>query len=76
MLLFAITLPGCTQPNEAEYLLRTQGFKNIQVTGYNFFACSEDDMFHTGFSAIAPNGQRVSGTVCGGWLKGKTVRFD
>ena len=29
--------------------------------------------FKTGFEATAPNGERISGTVCEGWFKGKLL---
>lgn len=68
-------LSGCTAPDEAARVLTSMGFTQVTVTGYNAFACSEDDVFHTGFTARSPTGQFVSGTVCSGWLKGATVRF-
>jgi len=70
-------LSGCTDASKATSVLTAQGYKEIQITGYNFFACSDDDFYHTGFSAKSPNGSSVNGTVCSGILfKGATVRFD
>ena len=36
-------LTACTDSGTAQRVLQEQGFKNIQITGYEFFACSEDD---------------------------------
>lgn len=67
---------SCTNAEEAKRVLEAQGFKNIEITGYNFFGCGKDDTFHTGFIAIGQNGQAVEGTVCSGmFFKGSTVRF-
>ena len=69
-------LTACTNPQKAEKVLTSQGYKDIKITGYNFAACSKDDWYHTGFTAISPNGSLVEGTVCEGLLfKGSTVRF-
>lgn len=73
---FAATLIGCTQPEEARKILEAQGLTNITITGYNAFACSEDDNYSTGFEATSVNGTRVKGTVCKGMLKGATVRYE
>ena len=70
-------LSGCTDAPKATSVLTAQGYKDIQITGYNFAACSKDDFYHTGFSATSPSGQRVNGTACSGLLfKGTTLRFD
>lgn len=72
-----ILLGGCTQPDGATKHLLDAGYTNVEITGYNFFACSEDDIAHTGFRATGPTGRQVSGTVCGGvFLKGATIRLD
>jgi len=71
-----LLLTGCTSQQDAERALDGAGFTNIQMTGYNFMACSEDDFYHTGFVAKNPQGNTVSGTVCSGMLfKSATVRF-
>lgn len=73
----ALSVAACgTRSESAEQLLNQQGYTDVETTGYNMFSCSEDDNFKTGFTATAPNGERVSGTVCEGLWKGKTVRFD
>jgi hypothetical protein len=52
------------------------GFTNVQTHGYAFWGCSKDDDFSTKFTATNTAGKQVSGVVCGGLLKGQTVRFD
>ena len=74
--LIALSLSGCTRPGLAERVLTEQGYTNIEAGGYGFFSCSEDDAFKTNFKATAPSGKRVEGTVCSGWFKGATIRFD
>ena len=70
-------LTGCVDATKATAVLQGQGYKDVQITGYNAFACSQDDFYHTGFEATAPSGQRISGTVCSGIMfKGSTIRFD
>ena len=71
-----ISTGGCTRAGLAERVLTEQGYTNIEAGGYGWLSCSEDDAFKTNFEAIAPNGKRVTGTVCSGWFKGATIRFD
>lgn len=81
MLIFALLLllglTGCTN-NGAKATLEKQGYRDVTLTGYRFFTCSDDDEFHTGFKALSPDGSGrvVTGTVCEGFIKGKTVRLD
>jgi len=71
-----LVIQGCTNKGDAERALSAQGFTNIKITGYNFFACSEDDFYHTGFTAINTKGKKVNGTVCSGILfKNATIRY-
>lgn len=72
-----ITLTSCTNSSDAFKALDGMGFTNIEVTGYQPFACSQDDFYHTGFKATNPNGKIVTGTVCSGiFFKNSTVRFS
>lgn len=78
-LLAAVTLSlsSCTDSSGTTEILTMQGYRNIEITGYRFFAGSKEDWYATGFRATAPNGQTVTGCVTRGLLfKGKTVRFD
>ena len=76
-LLLAVALFGCTQPDHARRVLESAGYTEIQMQGYDWLACSEDDTYHDKFSAKGPNGKPVSGVVCAGLLfKGATIRLD
>ena len=74
--LLAIFICGCTNSNDAKRALKASGFTDIKMTGYQWFACSQDDFYHTGFIATNAQGKQVKGTVCSGLLfKNATVRF-
>jgi len=79
-LLFAAviaSLSACTQPDRAHAVLEGAGYTQIQMQGYDFFNCSEDDTYHDKFTAVGPSGKRVSGVVCAGFMfKGATIRLD
>lgn len=63
--------PGATR------VLQSNGYTNIQITGYRWFTGDKGDFYHTGFKAKSPSGQEVSGTVTRGLLfKNATIRFD
>lgn len=68
---------ACTNEEGAARTLRVQGYKNVQLTGYDVWGCGEGDGTCTGFIAVASNGERVSGAVgCGiGCGKHCTVRI-
>jgi hypothetical protein len=76
LLLSLIALTGCTSENDAHRALTSMGFTDIKMTGWKPFRCSKDDDFDTGFSAKNQKGELVTGTVCSGFFKGSTVRFD
>lgn len=68
-------LPGCTAPGKAQKALEAQGYTDIQLGGYSWAACSDDDTFSTAFEATSPSGQEnTKGAVCCGLLKGCTIR--
>lgn len=69
-------LAGCTSSDGATRALDSAGYSQIQITGFRFFGCGEDDNFRTGFAAVGPTGKSVTGVVCGGFLKGSTIRLD
>ncbi len=74
--ILAILFSGCTNKDDAKKALISSGFSDIQITGYNFFSCSRNDFYRTGFTAKNVNGLKVNGTVCSGLLfKNSTVRF-
>lgn len=74
--LFLIFPNGCTQPGEAHRVLAAQGYTQIQITGYKPFMGGQDDVFSTGFVAVSPSGQTVTGAVTSGAFKGYVIRFD
>ena len=75
-LALAIMLPACTDAETAKNAAENIGLTEVEVTGFRWFGCSEDDAFRTGFSGIRADGKYVTGVVCSGWFKGATVRFD
>jgi hypothetical protein len=72
----AFVLAGCSSPDTATRALESAGYSQIKILGYQFFGCSKDDTFHTGFTAVGPTGTPVTGVVCGGLLKGSTIRTN
>lgn len=74
--LLALAVAGCTDPSAAQKALDDMGFTDVTFTGWRFFACGKDYVFHTGYQAKNPNGKVVTGAVCSGFLKGSSVKFD
>ena len=76
LVLFLFSSIGVSDPDGAKHVLKSNGYSSVSITGWKFFGCGDDDFFHTRFSAISPNGQRVTGVVCKGFFKANTIRFD
>lgn len=77
LLCAALFSPACTQPDEARRVLIAAGYTEIKITGYRYFMAGEDETYSTGFRAISPGGEEVTGAVTSGVLKkGKTIRLD
>lgn len=75
-LLFIVimTLSGCgVNHDDGTRILKNMGYENIEIKGYTLFGCSKDDSFRSKFVATK-DGQQVRGVLCGGILKGITVR--
>lgn len=70
-----VAITGCTSPKDANRALDAAGFTDVTLTGYDIMACSEDDVFHTGFKAKNTKGKFVEGTVCSGFIKNGTIRY-
>ncbi len=69
-------LTGCIDATGATSTLENAGYEDVKITGYNFFACGQDDFYHTGFTAKNVKGKTVEGTVCSGLLfKDSTIRY-
>lgn len=76
LLLAALLLCACTSETDARRALEAEGFKDIRVTGYDWFACAKDDTYHTGFVAKNREGREVRGVVCSGMIfKNATIRY-
>jgi hypothetical protein len=73
----ALLLISCADPNQVAFsALENEEYSNIQLTGFGWFSCSNDDVFRTRFTATNSKGRKVTGTVCSGILKGATIRYD
>ena len=71
----ASTLSACTDRDGATRVLEAAGYSDIRVGGWAPLTCDDKgDSFATSFAATGPTGIRVSGAVCGGFLKGNTIR--
>ena len=74
-LALALALSAGTAPNQSREVLLDAGYSNIEVGGYDWFGCSEDDALRTKFKATGPTGRKVEGVVCAGmFFKGATIR--
>ena len=72
-----ITPATCTDEVGAKDALIKAGYHPIEVGGYGYFQGSEDDTYVTKFKAYSPDSsQIVTGVVCSGVMKGKTIRLD
>lgn len=75
LLVAAIALFSCADESGARNALTSAGFTEIQLQGYDFFACGKGDDFATKFTASNVRGQKISGVVCCGIVKGCTIRY-
>lgn len=77
LLIVAVLLVSCTNKKGAEKALKDSGYHIISVGSYGWFNCSEDDFYATNFKAYSPDSSSiVTGCVCEGIFKGKTIRLD
>lgn len=68
---------SCTDESAAERVLKDAGYHPIEVGGYSVFKCGKGDQYATKFKAYNHDKTRiVTGVICQGWLKGKTIRLD
>ena len=73
----AVLLVGCSKPEEARKVLKSQGYSDIKITGYKVFGCADGDTWSTGFIAKSVVGIETKGIVCRGlWLKASTIRLS
>lgn len=73
-----VSLTACAPMSDdtAREALDDAGLKDIQLHGMAMLGCGEKDFFRKKFSAKNANGKQVEGVVCGGFLKGATIRYD
>lgn len=76
ILIAVISLSGCTDDAGTKKILTDNGYTDVEVKGYGWVACGRDEIYSTEFTAISSSGYRVKGTVCKGFLKGSTIRFE
>lgn len=74
--IFALMImSGCSNHDDAVRALKSAGYSNVQTQGYSWFACGQDDTYHTKFTALNPAGRQTSGVVCSGlFFKSSTIR--
>lgn len=73
--IFVLNTP--TNKKGATKALTDAGYHPIEVGGYAWFSCSDNDFYATKFKAYSADSTRiVTGCVCQGLLKGKTIRLD
>lgn len=76
-IVFALLALACTDEPGARRILEDQGYTDVELTGFSWFSCSEDDQIRTGFYAKSQSGRVIRGTVCCGLiLKDCTVRVS
>ena len=64
LLISILIISGCTNEEKTISLLESEGYQNIETTGFRLLGCIyEDDFNRTGFIA-EKDGKRVSGAVC------------
>jgi hypothetical protein len=77
IVIIGLVLCACTDETGATKALKDAGLTPVKVGGYAWLSCgSKDDVYATKFTAKNIKGETVTGAVCSGVFKGKTVRFD
>lgn len=74
--LILLTLLACTNEDGARRALKGAGYTQVELTGHAW-GCSDSDGTCTGFTALGPGGDYVTGAVgCGRLIKSCTIRTD
>ena len=74
-LALALALSACTAPNQSREVLLDAGYSNIEVGGYDWFGCSEDDALDLASRRACRLELGSQGVVCAGmFFKGATIR--
>lgn len=77
VLLVSLVSISCTDDKAAKEALKDAGYHPISVGGYGWLDCGKGDFYATRFKAYsADSSRKVSGCVCQGLFKGKTIRLD
>lgn len=56
------------EPLETTQRLWHQGYTEVNVIGYAYFACDGPQLYHTKFTAKDPSGKVKSGVLCSGFM--------
>ena len=75
LIIAALLLGACTDEKRSRDTLIKLGFTDINIGDWDAFVCGDDYTYATEFTAKNPQGMKVSGTVCCGYLKGCSVKF-
>lgn len=77
LILALFIIASCTNKKGATRAIIDAGYHPIEVGGYGWWDCSKGDKIQTRFKAYSADSSRiVTGCVCEGWFKGKTIRLD
>lgn len=72
--LLTLFLSSCVNLDKIYEVLESDGMTDIELTGYSFSGCSQDDTIRQNFTATK-NNKHVEGVVCGGYFKGYTIKY-
>lgn len=64
------------QPEFSKQLLASKQYTKIEILGYGWWRCGAGDVFSTRFRAVNGFGGKEQGTVCNGFLKTATIRYE
>jgi|DEB0MinimDraft_3_1074331.scaffolds.fasta_scaffold330730_2 hypothetical protein len=74
--LVSVAFVMTTDPEaQAVHAAESAGLTEVNVEGWAWFGCGEDDDFRYNVSATNINGDHVDATVCCGIVKSCTVRY-
>lgn len=71
-----LSIRGFSDKRGAVSVLQQQGYSQITITGVRPFMRSSGELFSTGFRAMSPSSNLVTGAVTKGVWQGSTIRFD
>lgn len=75
IILAAIALIAFPPREQMQRSIQDFGFRDVHLTGFAFLGCSEQDAFRQKWVGRNAAGKPVSGVICGGLVKGWTVRL-